>query len=100
MLIEHSLIGDYKNASIQVDIVMKYRRQVDLNLFGIEEPAHTSAVSWPLSIVNMIVVRSTAMNFASIAPVLRTFVHFIAVSVTISWQKTRASNHYKFVPFS
>jgi hypothetical protein len=67
-----------------VDIVKKSQQLMDLNLFGLGEQKHTSTVSWPLSIVNMIVLRSTPMNFTSTAPVLRTFVHFIAVSATIS----------------
>ena len=44
----------------------------------------TSETSWPLSMVNMIVLRSTPMKFTSIPPVFTTLVHFMAISDTTS----------------
>lgn len=47
----------------------------------------TSIESWPFSIVTIIVLTSTLMNFASIAPVLASLVHLMAISVTFSCKK-------------
>lgn len=42
--------------------------------------------------VNMIVLTSTPVNLASVAPVLATLVHFMAISDTVSF-KTFISKH-------
>ncbi|CAB4270132.1 unnamed protein product [Prunus armeniaca] len=51
---------------------------------------HASVVSWPCSMLNMIVFRSTAMNLTPRAPVLRSLVHFIAISTTVSCKGKRS----------
>ena len=46
----------------------------------------TSKTFRALGMVNISVLRSTVLNLASVAPVLATLVHFMAISDTISFQ--------------